>query len=236
MKVENTVALVTGANRGIGRALVDALLAAGAARVYAAARRPEEVAKRDRVLPLRLDLNDAKDVERLAAKAGDLVLLVNNAGVLASASVLASQRADVERDFATNFFGTLDATRCLVPVIERNGGGAIVNVLTIASLASMPALGGYSAAKAAAFSMTQALRAELKPRKIAVHSVFPGPVDTEMTKAIAIPKTSPEVVARAIVDGIVRGDEDILPDPMAREVFATWLRDPKALERQFGGM
>jgi NAD(P)-dependent dehydrogenase (short-subunit alcohol dehydrogenase family) len=236
MKVENTVALVTGANRGIGRALVDALLAAGAARIYATARRPEQIAQRDRVVALRLDLNEARDVEQLAPKAGDVTLLINNAGVLGSWSLLTSPRADVERDFATNFFGTLDATRALFPVIERNGGGAIVNVLTVTSLASMPALGGYSAAKAAAFSMTQALRAELKPRKIAVHSVFPGPVDTEMTKAISIAKTRPEVVARAIVEGIARGEEDILPDPMAREVFATWTRDPKALERQFANM
>jgi NAD(P)-dependent dehydrogenase (short-subunit alcohol dehydrogenase family) len=142
MKIENSVALVTGANRGIGHALVGALLASGAARVYAAARRPEQIGPRDRVVPIRLDLTDARDVEQLAARAGDVTLLVNNAGVLGSASVLASARADVERDFATNFFGTLDAAKALVPVIERNGGGAIVNVLTIASLASMPALGG----------------------------------------------------------------------------------------------
>jgi NAD(P)-dependent dehydrogenase (short-subunit alcohol dehydrogenase family) len=236
MKIEGAVVLVTGANRGIGRALVDALLESGARRLYAAARRPDAVAARPNVVPIRLDTTNANDQQALPSRVGDVTLLVNNAGVLGAMSVLSSDRASIERDFATNFFGTLETTKAVVPVIERNGGGAIANVLTVVSFASMAPLGGYSATKAAAFSMTQSLRAELRSRKIEVHAIFPGPVDTDMSKEFTLPKTSPEVVARAIVDGIARGEEDIFPDPMARDVFATWSRDPKALERQFANM
>lgn len=237
MKIERSIALVTGANRGIGRSLVGALLAGGAAKVYAAARDPKKVDARDpRVVPLELDVTDADEVAAAAKAAGDVTLLVNNAGVLASFDLLTAPRADLERDLATNFFGTLAMARAFAPVVERNGGGAIANVLTVVSLASMPALGGYSAAKAASFSLTQALRASLRGKKIEVHAVFPGPIDTDMAKDIQLPKTSPDEAARAIVEGIARGDEDILPDPMARQVFAQWTRDPKSVERQFGAM
>lgn len=237
MKIESSIALVTGTSRGIGRSLVSALLDRGATKVYAAARDPRKLEARDpRVVPLELDVTDADAVARAAKAAGDVTLLINNAGVLASFDLLTAPRAEIERDLATNFFGTLAVARAFAPVIERNGGGAIANVLTVVSLASMPGLGGYSAAKAAAFSLTQALRASLRGRKIDVHAVFPGPIDTDMAKDIQLPKTSPAEAARAIVEGIAAGDEDILPDPMARQVFAQWLRDPKSVERQFGAM
>lgn len=237
MKIESSTALVTGASRGIGRSLVSALLAGGAKKVYAAARDLSKVEARDpRVVPLKLDITNADDVALAAKAAGDVTLLINNAGVLASFDLMTASRAELERDLGTNFFGTLAVTRAFVPLIEQNGGGAIANLLTVVSLASMPALGGYSAAKAAAFSLTQALRASLRAKKIDVHAVFPGPIDTDMAKDIQLPKTSPDEAARAIVEGIARGDEDILPDAMARQVFAQWTRDPKSVERQFGSM
>jgi NAD(P)-dependent dehydrogenase (short-subunit alcohol dehydrogenase family) len=236
MKIENAVALVTGANRGIGKALVDALLAAGAKKVYAAARDPKQVAANDRVVPVKLDVTDPRDVAALAERAPDVTLLINNAGVFGSTALLAGAKADFERDLATNVFGTLAVTQALAPTIERAGGGAVANVLSVVSLASMPGFAGYSATKAAAFSVTQGLRAELRAKGIAVHAVFPGPVDTDMTKAIPIAKATPESVAKAIVDGIARGDEDIAPDAMARDVLAAWQRDPKGLERQFASM
>lgn len=240
MKVENSTALVTGASRGIGRALVEALLEAGASRVYAAARTPATLAKLaqsypGRVVPLELDVTNTQQVEAAARTAADTNLLINNAGLLSAYGLLSSPPEVLQREFATNFYGTLAVTRALLPALEARGG-AVVNLLTVVSLASMAGLGGYSASKAAAFSMTQALRAELKPRGVAVHAVFPGPVDTDMARDLTLPKTKPAEVAAAIVEGVDRGDEDILPDPMSRQVYEQWRRDPKAIEQMFAAM
>jgi NAD(P)-dependent dehydrogenase (short-subunit alcohol dehydrogenase family) len=237
MKIEDAVVLVTGSNRGLGRALVAASLEAGAKRVYAGARDPrqlEALAARapERIIPLAIDITDAGSLQAAAARATDVTVLVNNAGVFASTGVLASTPAQIEQDFATNFFGTLAATRAFLPALERSRDGAVVNVLSVASLASMPALGGYAAAKAAAFSATQALRGELRNKGIRVHAVFPGPIDTDMIRHFEMVKTSPEVVARAILEGVEQGLEDILPDPVSQQIFALWKSDPKALERQ----
>jgi NAD(P)-dependent dehydrogenase (short-subunit alcohol dehydrogenase family) len=234
MNIVNATALVTGANRGIGRALVTALLEAGARRVYAAARDPATIADDDpRVVPLRLDVTDAAQVAAAARQARDVTLLVNNAGVLDFGGPLDVSQAALERNFATNFFGPLATARAFAPAIEANGGGAIVNVLTIVALASMPGLAGYNASKAAAWSMTQALRASLAGRGIAVHAVFPGPVDTEMAAAITFPKTGAQDVAKAIVAGVAAGQEDVFPDPMSQQVYEAWRQDHKAVERQF---
>lgn len=241
MKMNDAAALVTGANRGIGKALVGALLARGARRVYAAARDPRALeglvaAGEGRVVPLRIDVTAPDQIEAAARLAPDVNVVFNNAGLLSAFSLLTTPVADLSRELATNFFGSLAVTRAFLPALERAGGGAIVNVLTVVSLASMPALGGYSASKAAAFSMTQALRAELRGRHVDVHAVFPGPVDTEMAREITLPKTSAEDVAQAIVEGVERGDEDICPDPMSRQAFAAWKAGPKDLERQFASM
>lgn len=241
MKLENSVALVTGASRGIGRQLVLALLESGAKRVYAAARDPKSVADLatahpDRVRSVRLDVTSASDLEALAREVPSVDVVFNNAGVLSAFGLLDTARGDLEREFATNFYGTLGVTRAMLPALERAGGGAVVNVLTVVSLASMSSLGGYSATKAAALSLTQALRQELKKKNIAVHAVFPGPVDTEMAKDITLPKTSAREVAEAIVAGVVRGEEDIAPDPMSRQILDEWRRDPKAVETRFGAM
>lgn len=241
MKMQDAVALVTGANRGIGKALVSELLARGARRVYAAARDPRTLeglvaTGNDRVAPLRIDITAPDQIEAAARLAPDVTVLFNNAGRLGAYNLLTTPVAELERELATNFFGSLAMTRAFLPALERAPGGALVNVLTVVSLASMPALGGYSASKAAAFSMTQALRAELRARHVAVHAAFPGPVDTDMVRHFDMPKTSAEDVARAIVEGVERGEEDICTDPMSRQVFDAWIRGPKDLERQFGSM
>jgi short-subunit dehydrogenase len=126
--------------------------------------------------------------------------------------------------------------RSFAPVMERNSGGSIVNVLTLIALASMPGVGGYSVSKAAAYSMTQAVRAELGKRGIRVHAVFPGAVDTDMIRNVEMPKTSPHAVAQAVLAAVDAGEEDIFPDPMSQNALATWRQDPKALERQFGAI
>lgn len=239
MKIANSVALVTGANRGIGRSLVEALLRAGARRVYAAARKPETLQPvlelhPERVVGLKLDVTSAGDLQAAAKRASDVNLVINNAGVLASFDLLASPTANLEQDFAVNFYGPLAVIRAFLPALERAGGAAIANVLTVVSLASRPMIGGYSASKAAAYSMTQSLRPALKAKGIAVHTVIPGAVDTDMIRAFPIEKASPDAVAREIVAGIERGDEDILTDPMAQDVYRRWMTNPKEFERWFG--
>ncbi|WP_433047796.1 SDR family oxidoreductase [Dactylosporangium sp. CS-033363] len=239
MQITGSTALVSGANRGLGRALVSALLDRGATKVYAAARRPETLTPfggDERVVPIRLDLTDPGQIARAAATAGDATLLVNNGGSLHFADPLTGDLAAIEADLRTNFTGTLAMSRAFVPVLEGNGGGAIVNLLSLVVLGAVPAMGGYSASKAAAASLTQALRAQLADRKITVHGVYPGAVDTDMIRDFPIPKTAPALVAAAILDGVEADEESIFPDPMARQGHRAWREDPAAFARQMGAM
>jgi NAD(P)-dependent dehydrogenase (short-subunit alcohol dehydrogenase family) len=233
-KLNGTIALVTGANRGLGKALVRALLASGASKVYAAARDERQVDFDGRVEPLRLDVTKPEEIAAAAQRAVDVTLLINNAGRLSSFNVLAASSAELNADFGIQVHGTLNVIKAFVPVLGRAANGAtIVNVLSLSSLASVPSMGGYSASKAAAYSITQALRPELAKKSIRVLAALPGPIDTEMVKDLALPKTSASEVAERIVAGIVSGDEEIFPDAMAQQMGALWLRDPKAYERAF---
>lgn len=244
MNIRDNVILVTGANRGLGRALVLEGLAAGAKRVYAGARDPKQLetlvaTASDKIVPLAIDVTDAKSLEAAAALAPDVTMVFNNAGVLASFDALTSSPDDMARDLAINYYGLVNATRAFLPALERagtNGGAAFVNVLSVASLGNVPGLGGYSASKAAAFSVTQGFRARLAPKGIRVFGVFPGPIDTDMVREIEMAKTSPADVAKAILDGVQQGIEDISPDPVSRDLVALWKRDPKAVERQMATM
>jgi NAD(P)-dependent dehydrogenase (short-subunit alcohol dehydrogenase family) len=241
MYMENTVALVTGANRGIGHAFVELLLKRGARRIYATARNLASLESvimldRARIIPLQVDITNQHDVQAAAAEAADVNLLINNAGSLVFGSLLSSDIRSLQQDLDTNYLGTLTMIRRFAPIIESNGGGSIVNILSLIALASMPAIGGYSASKAAAYSMTQAVRAELAHKGIRVYAVFPGAVDTDMIRSINMPKTSPQDVAHAVLEALAAQEEDIFPDPMSQSGHMTWLQDPKALERQFGSM
>ncbi|MET0795376.1 MAG: SDR family oxidoreductase [Polyangiaceae bacterium] len=246
MNLKDKVVLVTGANRGLGRALVEASLKAGARKIYAGARDPKQLATLverapERVLPLALDITNAASLAAAAEQAPDVAVLFNNAGVLASYNLLTSKTEDIAQDFTTNFFGTLAASKAFLPALQRAGAlgighAALVNVLSVVSLSNMPALGAYSASKAAAFSITQALRWDLAKLNVSVHAVFAGAIDTDMVRAMDMPKTSPADVAQAIVSGVERGIEDIFPDAMSESLFATWRRDPKELERQLASM
>jgi NAD(P)-dependent dehydrogenase (short-subunit alcohol dehydrogenase family) len=241
MKIRKAIALITGANRGIGRALVDALLERGAPRVYATARRVADLAPvvaldPKRVNALQLDVSKPHEIVAVAEAARDVNMLINNAGVLDFGSLLEAPPDAIRRNMDTNYYGMLHTTRAFSPVIEGNGGGAVVNILTVVALASMPGLGVYNASKAAAWSMTQSLRADLAKRGIQAFGVFPGPVDTDMSRQIDIPKTPASEVAAAILEGIEAGTEDIFPDPMSQQVYAAWRTDHKAVERQFAAM
>jgi len=238
MKIQGSVALVTGANRGLGKALVAALVNAGATKVYAAARDERTVlADGSRVVPLTVDVTKPEEIAEAVRKAGDVTLLINNAGALNSFNVLTASREDFDADFRVQVHGTLSVIRAFLPVLERAVEGAtIVNVLSLTSLASFPALGGYSASKAAAYSMTQALRPELRKKQIEILAVMPGVIDTDMVKDLAMPKTSPADTAKGILAGIDRGDEEIFPDPMAQQMGALFNKSPKELERAFGSL
>jgi NAD(P)-dependent dehydrogenase (short-subunit alcohol dehydrogenase family) len=235
MKIQGSVALVTGANRGLGKAIVSALVEAGAAKVYAAARDERKVSADDpRVVPLMLDTTKPEQIAAAVRKANDVTLLINNAGALNAHDVLTMTAEELDADFRTNVHGTLDVIRAFVPVLERaRGGAAIANVLSLAALGSFPPLGGYSASKAAAYSITQALRPALKAKGIEMLAVLPGPIDTDMVKTLQMPKTSPADTARGLLAGIARGDEEIFPDPMAEQMSALWNRSHKEYERAF---
>ena len=241
MNIHDSTALVTGANRGIGQALVQHLLERGAKRIYATARKIrmlEEITALDpqRIVPLALDITDRHQVSSVAASARDVNLLVNNAGVLALGSILEAPLELVVRDVDTNYYGTLNMVRAFAPVLEANGGGGIVNLLTIVALASMPGLGAYNASKAATWSLTQSIRAELGKKNISVHGVYPGAVDTDMIRAFEMPKTSPLEIAKATLDGVEACTEDIFPDAMSQQFYAGWRQDHKMMEQQFGSM
>ncbi len=242
--VRNTIALVTGANRGIGEALVDALVLAGAAKVYAAARNAAELATivarhPGKVVPLTLDVTDAVQIREAVAAASDVRLLVNNAGVaghmggaFTDAEWLTKGRAEME----VNYFGTFAITQAFAPVLARNGGGAIANLGSVASFVNFPMLAAYSASKAATHSITQASRIFLKGQGTQVFGVYPGPIDTRMADGIRFDKTSPADAASAIIAGIEAGTEEIFPDPMSQGMGGAFLADPKGLERQIAAM
>ena len=230
MNIENKTVLITGANRGIGRALVEEALRRGAKRVYAATR--QAFAHSDgRVTPLTLDVTNTAQIQDAVETVGSLDLLINNAGLDLHDDL--SDRAGLDRHLAVNFFGTYGVSQAFLPLVARSRG-AIVNVLSLAALAGLPFTPAYSVSKAAAFSLTQSLRALWTGRGVKVHAVLAGPVDTDMTRYLDIPKASPESAARGIFDGLEKGDEDIFPDPLSESIAEGWRTGAvKALERQF---
>jgi NAD(P)-dependent dehydrogenase (short-subunit alcohol dehydrogenase family) len=221
--------LVTGANRGIGQALADEALNRGAKRVYAGTR--ARLAHPDqRVTPLTLDVTSAAQIQQAADQVSSLDILINNAGIAAYDDL--SDRAALDRHLAVNFFGTYAVTQAFLPHLVRSRG-AIVNILSTNALAPLPLIPAYSISKAAAFNLTQSLRALLAGPGVRVHAVLTGPVDTDMTSSIDIAKASPQSVARAIFDAVENEQEDIFPDPMSQSVAEGWRTSAvKELERQ----
>jgi NAD(P)-dependent dehydrogenase (short-subunit alcohol dehydrogenase family) len=227
--IKNTVALVTGGNRGLGKALVEELYARGASKVYATARDPRTVAYPEAV-PLALEVTDPASVAAAAAQAQDVTILVNNAGVLISAAFLDSPLDDVRREFETNFYGPLLVTRAFAPIIERNGGGHILNVHSVLSWIGLA--GSYSASKAALWSQTNSVRLDLRPRGIAVTGLHVGYVDTDMVASVDAPKSRPRDVAALALDGIEAGAHEVLADDVSRNVKAGLSADLVALYPQ----
>jgi NAD(P)-dependent dehydrogenase (short-subunit alcohol dehydrogenase family) len=229
MTIADKTVLVTGANRGIGQALVEEALRKGAKRVYAGTRQP--LAHSDgRVTPLPLDVTNAAQIQAAVESVESLDLLINNAGVSLPDDL--GDRAALEQHLAVNLYGTYGVTQAFLPFLTRSQG-AIVNVVSLAAFASVPVMPAYSISKAAAFSLSQSLRALLAGRGVSVHAVMSGPVDTDMARGLDIPKASPESVARAIFDGVENEEEEIFPDPMSETMGQSWRSGAvKAFERQ----
>jgi len=239
MQIRGSVALVTGANRGIGRAYVEALLARGARKIYVGARRPDGIADlvavdKATVQAIALDITDAAAVASAAKACRDVTLLVNNAGInrasgLVAAADLSAARAEME----TNYFGTLAMCRTFAPVLKVNGGGAIINMLSILSRVSLPLMGSLCASKAAGLSLTLGIRAELAGQGTAVIAVMPGAVDTDMSRDFPPPKMPPREVAEAALSALEQGLEEVYPGAMAAGIAQGLAADPKAVEKQF---
>jgi NAD(P)-dependent dehydrogenase (short-subunit alcohol dehydrogenase family) len=233
VRIEDRAVLVTGANRGIGRALVEEALRRGAKRVYAGMRGP--LAHSDgRVTPLTLDVTDGAQIQEAVDDVESLDVLINNAGMALYDDL--SDRSAIEQSLAVNLFGTYGVTQAFLPLLTRSRG-AIVNNLSVNAFAPLPLIPAYSISKAAAFSLTQSLRTLLAGRGVMVHAVLTGIVDTDMSRGVEIPKASAESVARAIFDGVEKEEEDIFPDPMAQSMADSWHNGAaKALERQYAAL
>lgn len=241
MKVKDSVALVTGANRGIGQCFVDALAARGAKKIYACARDVSAVSALEKKYPgvveaIQLDITDHNAVAKTAANCADVSLLINNAGVNQMSAFVAGSSLDGARqEMEVNYFGTMAMSRAFAPVLSSNGGGAMINMLSILARVNLPLMGSLCASKAAGLSMVQGLRAELDGQGTAVIAVMPGAVDTDMSKDFPPPKMPPADVATATLDGMENGDEEVYPGDMAGGVSQGLAADAKAVEKEFAG-
>jgi short-subunit dehydrogenase len=230
--IKDSTVLITGATGGIATALIAALTARGAKKIYAAARDPSALAASDRLVPLRMDVTSDDDVNKAAAVATDITLLINNAGVNHNtAFLLAADMSIAREELECNYLAPLRVTRAFAPALIANKG-AVLNMLTILSRVNLPFMGSYCASKAAALSLTQGLRAELGPRGVRVAAALPGAVDTRMTAGLPIPKMSPAEAATEILDGFESGEEEIYVGDMARGLAEGLAKDPKGVERQ----
>jgi NAD(P)-dependent dehydrogenase (short-subunit alcohol dehydrogenase family) len=218
MQIQNSIAFVTGANRGLGLSFARALLARGARKVYAAVREPSSITIPG-VVPIQLDVTNPAEVAAAVARAGDVTLLVNNAGISQRSSLLAADAIDAARaELETNVFGPLALGRAFAPILASNGGGAIINVLSVLSWVTLPAVATYSVSKAAAWSMTNGLRTELASQHTQVIALHVGYMETDMAKGVPGPKVSPDVVANLALDGVESGAREVLADAISQQV------------------
>lgn len=237
MEINGRIALVTGANRGIGRQFVLELLERGAAKVYASARQPEKVDIDDaRVVPIRIDLLDRESIAAAAKNASDVDLLVNNAGISTGASLVTGDMDDIRREMETHFWGTLEVIRAFAPVLAANGGGAIVNVLSALSWFATPGSGSYSAAKAAEWNLTNAVRLELASQGTLVQGVLLGAADTDIMAGYDGPKIDPRDVPRSSLDGLVSGSIEVIVDDWSAMVKASLSGDRAEFYARLGGL
>ncbi|MFY0626605.1 MAG: SDR family oxidoreductase [Reichenbachiella sp.] len=237
--IEGKVALVTGSNRGIGKAIVAELISQGASKVYAGARdinKLNDLKEKygDKIVPIQLDVTNESDIKAAVKTASDLDILINNAGILYVGGFFGESDIEAfDKQLAVNVHGLINVTKAFVTQLRIKAESAIVNVSSLAGLGNMPSIGNYSVTKAAVHSITQNFRAELVSDGVLVTGVYPGPIDTDMVKDFPMDKDSPENVAKAIVQGLIEGSEDIFPDQMSNQAGQGYMVDPKGIEKQF---
>ena len=226
MNIDGTIALVTGANRGIGQSFVDALIARGAAKVYAAARNPDSITTDDpRIVPIALDVTDGARVAELPGEVADVQLVINNAGIASSGSPLSADLDAARAELEVNYLGLAAVTQAFAPVLDANGGGAYVNVLSVASWVGNPPLATYSASKAAAWNFTNSARVALKAQGTHVVGVHVGYVDTDLTAGLDAPKLDPADVVSAALDALEAGESEVAVDEISKYVKANLADD-----------
>ncbi|MBK1876667.1 SDR family oxidoreductase [Pelagicoccus mobilis] len=240
-KIENQVAFVTGSNRGIGRAIVETLLARGASKVYAAARDIGKLGELkdkhgDRLIPVQLDVTNPQQIAEAGEVAQDATILINNAGYFANTSLPDGDLETIRAEFEINYFGPLQLTQTFAPILKNQNGGTIVNISSVAGLSNFPAFPTYSDSKAAVHSLTSATRLLLSAQGTQVIGVYPGPVDTDMAKDVDMPKATPESVAIQILDGIEQGTDEVFPDEFAENYRAPYEAGQKTLESRIAQM
>jgi NAD(P)-dependent dehydrogenase (short-subunit alcohol dehydrogenase family) len=235
MNIEGSVAVVTGANRGLGAAFCRTLLERGASKVYAGARDLHTINHPD-VIPVQLDVTSAADITAAAERCGDVTLLINNAGIGTGTAALADHALDAaRREFETNVYGPLALSHAFAPTLAANGGGAIINVLSVLSWISMPSTAIYCASKAAGWSLTNSIRQELAAQHTQVLGLYVGYMDTDMTDGITAPKSDPVSVAHQTLDGIEAGAHEVLADDISRDVRSALSGDLLGLYPQLAG-
>ena len=231
MQIQGSVAIVTGANRGLGKAFVQALLDAGARKVYVAARHPSQITD-FRLQPIQLDISNQQDIAQAAQHCQDLNVLINNAGIMRSSPLLEAPSMDAaQEEVQTNYLGTLAMCRAFAPILKQNGGGALVNMLSVVSWYNHPLNGSYGVSKSAEWSMTNGIRIELRAQGTLVVGVYAGFIDTDMTARIDQPKSCPEDVATRTLEAIAAGREEVLADNQSQETRTRLDTDPQSLYR-----
>lgn len=238
MEIKNQTILITGANRGIGRAYVEEFLKDGAKKIYLGVRDPDKVKELLEKHPgkleaLRLDVTSPADIRAAAEKAKDVTLLISNAGLLEAGSLLEKDAPSRgRREMEVNYFGPLALLNAFAPILKNNGGGGFLGVSSIAGFLPFPGISTYTSSKAAMHFLLMQARTELGLQGTKVFGVYPGPVDTDMARDIDMPKVSPEHIAKETLKGLREDREDILPDPYAQEMYALYQKDPKEVERK----
>lgn len=235
---KDKVILITGANRGIGRALVDALLNNGAGKIYATCRNLSTMPLFDdsRVVPLSLDITDDQQIATIAAATQDTEILINNAGVLSAGNILDGDLSGMDNDMKVNYFGTIKMMRAFAPILRKNKPSKMINIVSIAAYSPLPSIAGYAASKAALFSATQSVRIELAKEEIAVFAVNPGAIDTDMNKESDWDMPDPDSTALKILEYVSKGKLDIVPDEMGQGMYNTWREDPSKLAKIFSDL
>ncbi|MDP3919269.1 MAG: SDR family oxidoreductase [Candidatus Omnitrophota bacterium] len=238
IKIEGSVVFITGANRGIGKALVEQAVKLGAKKIYATARDTDKLAPvimidQGKIMAITMDVTKPEQIEAAAKEAQDTTIVINNAGVASMQGFITAENiAAARNEMEVNYLGALQVARGFTQILNDNGGGALINIISVAGLTNFPFAASYSASKAAAHSLTQGLRAELSGLGTYVAGVYPGPVDTDMAKDVPMEKASPEQVALNIYQAMAAGLEEIFPDPYAEQFAKAWKKDAKAVEQE----